>query len=196
MSGDANPFEYAMGLFSVLIALAVADVATSFHRLVRAREKVRWDPLTLLAALYAICMAVYMWFDIWGVRHFAATRHFFFFLGLVAELFVLFLTAAASLPDDPSEDHDLRAYYARNRRYFWSLLTIFQLGYTAFGLYFSQSETSNIALWKLAALNILMSGPVAISAALIFVKSRTWHYIGIALLFALMYVHYARASIG
>ena len=24
----------------------------------------------LLAAFYALCMAVYMWFDIWAVRHF------------------------------------------------------------------------------------------------------------------------------
>ena len=73
---EATAFKYAMGLFSVLIGLAVADVATSFHRLMRVRQTVRWDPLALAAAFYALCITVYMWFDIWGVRHFGATRPF------------------------------------------------------------------------------------------------------------------------
>jgi hypothetical protein len=35
------------------LGLAVADVATSFHRLMRSRFPVTWDPLTLLAAMIA-----------------------------------------------------------------------------------------------------------------------------------------------
>jgi hypothetical protein len=102
MPAETRAFEYALGMFAVLIGLAVADIAASFHRLLRHKAQVRWDPLALLAACYALCMAVYMWFDIWGVRHFGITRHFLFYLGLVAELFVLYLIAAASLPDEAS----------------------------------------------------------------------------------------------
>ena len=102
MSPETRAFEYALGMFAVLIGLAVADIAASLHRLLRNKGRVRWDPLALLAACYALCMAVYMWFDIWGVRHFDATRHFFFYIGLVAELFILYLIAAASLPDETS----------------------------------------------------------------------------------------------
>jgi hypothetical protein len=58
---EIRAFEYSLGLFAVLIGLAVADVANSFHRLVRSRTPVVWDPLALLAALYALCMAVGMW---------------------------------------------------------------------------------------------------------------------------------------
>jgi hypothetical protein len=36
---DIDAFEYAMGLFSVVIGLAVTDVATSFHALMRARAR-------------------------------------------------------------------------------------------------------------------------------------------------------------
>lgn len=36
-----------------------------------------------------------MWFDLWGVRDVAEVRHFFFYVSLIAQLFVLYLIAAA-----------------------------------------------------------------------------------------------------
>lgn len=199
--GEATAFEYAMGLFSVLIGLAVVDVATSFHRLARVRSSIKWDPLTLIVALYTLCMAVYMWFDLWGVRHFAAARRFFVYLSLVALFFVLYLAAAASLPDEATTD--LRAYYEGNRRYFWTLMTVFQAAYTAFGLFLflTASEASGNDFqpkrpWVAAALLTLMALPTFVSAGLIFLKSRSSHYIGVGTLFALMWVHYAQAQIG
>lgn len=193
MTPETRAFEYAMGLFSVLIGLAVADIAMSFHRLMRSKLAVQWDPLALGAALYTLCMAVYMWFDIWGVRHFAMTRHFLFYLGLVAELFVLFLAAAASLPDESREAINLGEYYARNRRYFWSLILLFQFGYSAFGVYFRTGE--RLPLWLDALMWVLMLGPLAISLALLLLKSRSAHYVGLGLLFALMLLHYAPMQI-
>lgn len=201
MGSEATAFEYAMGLFSVLIGLAVVDVATSFHRLARVRKSMKWDPLTLIVALYTLCMAVYMWFDLWGVRHFTAARRFFVYLSLVALFFVLYLAAAASLPDEATTD--LRAYYEGNRRYFWTLITVFQVGYTAFGffLYFTVSNTSgndlaNAQPWVAAALLTLMALPTLVSAGLILLKSRSSHYIGVGMLFSLMLIHYAQAQIG
>lgn len=78
MTPEIRAFEYAIGVFAVLIGLAIADIATSFHRLLHSKSAAKWDPLALSAALYAMCMAIYMWFDLWGVRNFAATRHFLF----------------------------------------------------------------------------------------------------------------------
>src|ERR1035438_3842874 len=111
MTPESRAFEYALGLFAVLIGLAVVDIATSFHRLIRNKASVKWDPLALLAALYALCMAIYMWFDLWGVRHFDATRHFLFYLLLFGQLFILFLVAASSLPDEADTSIDLREFY-------------------------------------------------------------------------------------
>jgi hypothetical protein len=182
-------------MFAVLIGLAVADIAASFHRLLRHKAQVRWDPLALLAACYALCMAVYMWFDIWGVRHFGITRHFLFYLGLVAELFVLYLIAAASLPDEASGSVDLREYYLQNRRHYWLLVTLFQFGYFAFGVYFSGGEPPGLPRWVLVLEWTLMSAPLVIALALLGLKSRTAHYLGLAALYVIMLLHYGGSAI-
>jgi hypothetical protein len=196
MSTESQAFEYAMGMFSVLIGLAVTDIAASFHRLLRFKSQVAWDPLALLAAFYALCMAVYMWFDIWGVRHFQATRHFFFYLGLVVDLFILYLVAAASLPDETSGPIDLRAYYESNRRHFWLLVALFQLVYFAFGVYFERGEPSGLPRWVVLLGWGIMSAPLIIALLLLRVKSRTLHYLGLAALFVVVIMHYGLAEIG
>jgi hypothetical protein len=192
---EVRAFEYATGLFAVLIGLAIVDLATSFHRLLRRSSIVRWDPLALMAALYALCLVVAMWFDLWGVRHFDATRNFLFYLTFIAEFLILFLVAAASLPDQPSEGADLREYYARTRRYLWVLLTLFQLLYVADGLYFSRGESADIPRWALLVLNVLMVLPLIVSFVLFLARSRLVHFIGLGLLFIVMLLHYGAASI-
>lgn len=192
MTPEIRAFEYALGLFSVLIGLAVADVATSFHRLARGKARVVWDPLTLLAAFYASCLAVGMWFDFWGVRQFSATRHFFFYLWMLVDLFVLFLLAAASLPDSPAETSDLREHYAQNRRYFWTLVTLFQVSYLLNGLYFIGAPAlEHLSLRLTSVLLINMVLPVVIALALLLSKSRVLHYVGVCVLLVLLAIHYA-----
>jgi hypothetical protein len=194
MTPEIRAFEYAIGVFAVLIGLAIADIATSFHRLLRSTSPVIWDPLALMAALYALCMAIYMWFDLWGVRNFAAARNFLFYLGIFGMLFVLFLIAASSLPDETSTPINLRAFYAENRRKFWFLVVLFQIGYVAAGIYFT-GLMHNLPTWINALLTIQMIAPLALSLMLLATKSRVIHFIGIGLLFAVMLIHYGRASI-
>jgi hypothetical protein len=192
---DTRAFEFSLGLFAVLIGLAVADIATSFHKLVRSGSVVKWDPLVLLTAVYALCLPVCMWFDLWGVRHFAGARYFLFYLTLVAELFILFLIAAASLPDEAVGTTDLRDYYASNRRYFWSLVSLFQAAYIAHGFYFGRGELSAAPAAAVAFMLAIVMAPLAISLVLASVNSRVVHYAGVALLFVVMLLHYAPASI-
>ena len=109
-----HAFEYAVGLVTVIIGLAVVDLATSFHKLARHRGSVTWDPLVLFAALYSLLLAITMWFKIWSIRDVAAIGHYLFYLTLCAEFFLLFMVAAASLPDDPNETCDLRSYYGQS----------------------------------------------------------------------------------
>ncbi len=140
-------------------------------------------------------MAVYMWFDIWGVRHFGATRHFFFYIGLVAELFILYLIAAASLPDEAGGPMDLREYYLQNRRHYWCWSRCFN------------SATSPSASISLAASRpasrgrsssfewILMCAPLLLRSRCWDWKSRTAHYLGLAALYVIMVLHYGGAAI-
>lgn len=195
MTPEMRAFEYALGLFSVLIGLAIADVATSFHRLVRSPQRVSWDPLTLLAALYALLIAIGMWFDLWGVRNVAAARQFFFYLIMVADLFIVFLIAAASLPDDSETGRDLRAFYARNRRYFWALILLFQVGYTLLGLYFAGGLLSRAPIYLRFAFATQMSVQILVPLILMLFGSRVVHYCGIALLFLTAAWHYGHYSI-
>jgi len=195
MPPEIRAFEYAMGMFSVLIGLAVADVATSFHRLLRVRAAVRWDPLALLAACYALCTAISMWFDLWGVRNFAATRHFLFYIAMVVQFFLLFLLAAASLPDERDEGRDLRAFYATNHRQFWALLVLFQLVYVVFGIYFGGSEVGRTPLGLQILGFTLMCVPLFVSIVLWAVASRGVHLAGLVILYAVLFLHYGRAQI-
>jgi hypothetical protein len=192
MSPEIRAFEYSLGLFAVLIGLAVADVANSFHRLIRSRAPVRWDPLTLLAALYALCMAVGMWFDLWGVRQFAATRHFFFYVWLIAEMFVLFLIAAAALPDEPGGRCDLREHYAVTRRYFWTLVALFQFTYLVNGVYFIgwAQVVRAVRVQPFALLNDLAL-PFVLAVVLSRTVSRPLHYAGVLLLLLSLAWHYS-----
>jgi len=188
---EIRAFEYALGLFAVLIGLAIADVATSLHRLLRSRHPVTWDPLALAAAFYALCLAIGMWFDLWGIRGFAETRHFFFYIWLVAMFFVLFLLAADSLPDEPGEGCDLRAHYAHNRPYFWTLVAIFQLAYLVDGLYFVGPHLMHLSpLHYLSLLNNLVV-PLLIALVLRQAASRSAHYLGVGLLLLSFALHYA-----
>jgi hypothetical protein len=195
MTPEIRAFEYALGLFSVLIGLAIADIATSFHRLARSRQAVTWDPLALLAALYALLIAVGMWFDLWGVRNVTGARHFFFYLIMVADLFVVFLIAAASLPDDLESGRDLREFYSRNRQYFWGLIALFQLGYILLGIYFAGGLLSRAPPYYRYAFATQMSVLFLVPVALALFKGRALHYCGLIILFATAAWHYAPYSI-
>lgn len=195
MTPEIRAFEYALGLFSVLIGLAIADIATSFHRLMRSRATVSWDPLALLAALYALLIAIGMWFDLWGVRNVAAARHFFFYLIMVALLFIVFLIAAASLPDDAESGHDLAEFYSRNHRYFWLLIALFQVGYILLGIYFAGGILSRAPPYYRYAFAGQMSLGLLVPLALVLFERRALHYGGLALLFAAAAWHYAPYAI-
>lgn len=195
MTPEIRAFEFALVVFSVLIGLAIADVAASFHRLMRSQSRVRWDPLALLSALFAMVITVGMWFDLWYIRNATSVRHFFLYLALVGAFFVLFLIAASSLPDDASEGVDLRTFYDRNHRYFWSLVTLFEIIYVAFGAHFLLGAMDRLPHAVIAVILAQWTILVAVPAVLAFVGSRPIHYAGVALLFATVFWHYGRAVI-
>jgi hypothetical protein len=195
MTPEIRAFEFALGLFSVLIGLAIADVATSFHRLMRARPAVRWDPLALLAALFAIVITVGMWFELWGIRNATSVRHFSPYVALVGLFFLLFLIAASSLPDEAAGGVDLREFYARNRRYFWTLITLFEIAYVAFGVHLLGAVMNQLPRTLIAIIIAQWTVLVGIPVVLVLVRSRAIHYAGIALLFAVVLWHYANAVI-
>jgi hypothetical protein len=117
-----TPFEYLITLVSVLAGLALADLATSLHKLLRARERVRWDWAPLLASLLAVLTVLQFWWALFGGQDVGAYGRIAGFLPLMAQMLLLYLLNAAALPDSiPQDGVDLRKFYEENARYFWLL---------------------------------------------------------------------------
>ena len=109
-------FEYITALIAVVIGLAIADLATSLHRLLRSRSAVRWNWVSPVAALVILTELFNLW---WQWRGFTGST-----MGDVAPYFasliLLFLAASVTLPDVVPEDGiDLGRYFDDNRKYFW-----------------------------------------------------------------------------
>ena len=117
--------EYISVFLAIIVGLAVADLATSFHRLMRARERVQWDWMSLALAFVMLLEVVLFW---WGSFHWypqgapVSGGRFFPDLGLFV---LLFLAVAAVLPDEvPARGLSLRRHYFETAPYFWTLMVL------------------------------------------------------------------------
>lgn len=117
--------EFVLGFVGVLIGLGVADLLTSFHKLLRAGRRVKWDWLTLLYAAYMLFSLIVFWWWQFEFPPPGTSLTIAQFLGNFLFLALSFLMVASALPDDvPAEGLDLRDYYMSSLRHRWGLLTI------------------------------------------------------------------------
>lgn len=165
-----TPFEYALGLFSVLVGLALADIAQKAHRLVRHARTISWDGRAILATLLVIVVIISLWFAVWNIRDRAEILVFGFYLTLFLEMMLLFVLAANSLPDDAGPDCDMSAFYEGNSRTFWLSFAAFQLSFVAHWVYFTRFLGS-AQDWAVVIV------PLAVFLLLAFVRRRTLHYL-------------------
>lgn len=162
-------FEYALGLFSVLMALALGDIAVNVHKLIRHCRTIRWDSRVILSASLVVIVTVRMWFAMWAIRDVGMVLVFPFYLSIFVELMILFLLGASVLPDNPPQDCDLGTFYEGNRISFWTIFAIFQLSFFAHWLYFGGAYSASPRAWA----NVL--GPLAGYVILARARSRILH---------------------
>ena len=79
-----RPLEYLLGLESIILALALGDLARSLHRLLVAGERVKWDFLSPLAAMMVLLKIVNHWWRWFRLERIADQLTFELFLGVVA----------------------------------------------------------------------------------------------------------------
>lgn len=170
-----NPFEYALGLISILMSLALADIAMSFHRVMRHCRTVSWDGRVILTAALVILTIVRMWFAVWSIREVEMVLVFPFYLSLFIEFMILFLLAAACLPDEAARDCRLATFYDENQRYFWLVFAAFQASYFGHWLYFGGGVVS-VGGWTGLAHWLRVLLPLGLYLALAFVRSRMLHH--------------------
>lgn len=124
----ADLFAYLAAFVSIVLAVALTDMIHSAHRLLRARHRVKWDPLTPLLAMNVFILLLWNFFGVWGDARFDRLT----FNGLLAMMTVptLYTFAAfAVLPDEvPEQGLDLRQFHFENRHYSVILLALATLG--------------------------------------------------------------------
>lgn len=170
-------FEYALGLFSVLMALALGDIAMNVHKLIRHCRTVRWDARVVLSTLLVVVVVVRMWFALWSIREVGMVLVFPFYLSLFLELMILFLLAASCLPDEPLPDCDMGLFYEQNRRTLWSIFAAFQLSYFLHWLYFGGTSAAPLSWARVLT-------PLAIYVLLACTRVKWLHYAAPAALIA------------
>ncbi|WP_118857008.1 hypothetical protein [Sphingomonas mesophila] len=177
-----NAFEYAMALISIVVGLAMADLAISFQKLVRHRETIAWDLRAPLAAAFGFLVLFTMWFEIWSVHARPDILAFPLLLSLVVEFVLLFLAATMILPDDPAPDLDLGVYYEANARAIWALFLLFQASFFAHWVYFVAMRPDVTMATLAVPLLKVMAAPAAALLLMLTPRRKLLHLVVITLL--------------
>ena len=119
--------EYVAGFISIMIGLALADLATSLQRLLRGGARVKWDVLTPAAALLVTAFVINVWWAMFGALNAIRSLSLAAFIPDMIGLLLLFCLASSALPDEVREDMDLAAYYSDNRRRIWGLFAAYTI---------------------------------------------------------------------
>ena len=181
-----STFEYTAAFISILFGLAVADLLTSLHRLLRAGRRVRWDWLLSLVALLALVTILNRWWALYRWLGLHETLTLVGFMPRLASLLLLFLVVSAALPDEvPAEGRvDLRGWYEKNRRYFWSLFTLYLLTVTG-GVVGERLARGDAPVDEGVAVNLVF---LVLMVVLIFVRRRWLHGLVVVAYMAMLLV--------
>lgn len=120
-------FEYLSVLISIVIALGISEIVSTWGRLLRVRERVHFYWLNIFWTIFVVIMMIQFW---WGFWEFRVVEVWSLpgLLAVVAECLVLVLAGMSLLPDPGlSGAIDLRAHYFANSRLFFTLGAILLL---------------------------------------------------------------------
>jgi len=172
-----SAFEYTSVMASIIVGLALVDILVSLNRLIRAGGSVRWHWAAPVTATLIALTVIQIWWSVYSPKDTAMTIGQF--LPLLVELVLLFLLAAAALPDEiPAGGIDLRLYYDRNGPYLWSLFAA-SLGWATM-----VSATEWVLAREAPAVfveqHMIDLFVLALFVSLIFVRRLWWHMIVLA----------------
>jgi flagellar biosynthesis protein FliQ len=122
--------EYVAAFISIMIGLALADLATSLQRLLRAGTRVRWDYLTPAAAILVTAFIINVWWAMFGALNAMRSLTVAGFIPDLISLLLLFCLASSALPDEIGERLDLADYYRSTRTWLWGLFALYTIWVT------------------------------------------------------------------
>jgi hypothetical protein len=146
-----------------------------------------------MAAAIALLKILTQWWQWFGAAPLARGMTFEMFVLLVAGAVLLFLVAAAALPDRVEEGGvDLRDYYQRSARRFWLLFAAQYVVVNAFNIWV-QMQVGGVRLaWQTIVVVIFPAGAIALAM----IRNRILHTIALAALIALYLVQLAGHRLG
>jgi hypothetical protein len=179
-------------LIAIVLGLALAELASSFHRLMRAGKRVRWDWMSPALAVLMLLETIQFWWisQAWYAN--ATDFRLIEFLPRLVILLLIYLLAAAALPDEvPEKGIDLRAYYLESSRYLWTLVLLLTLSIMIF---LAPTNAQSSYLGGIAR-HLVLDGLVVIvaAAALTFRNIRVQQAAVIAILLMVVYAYLASA---
>jgi hypothetical protein len=176
--------EYIAAFISIVIGLSLADLATSLQRLLRAGERVKWDPLAPAAAILVAAFIINVWWTSFESLNALRSISVAVFIPDLISLLLLFCLASSALPDEVPATLDLADYYRENRRQFWSLFVFYIVWVTAVaGLRAQLAGVPGNAMIGTVAPNLVLT---SLMLVLIWTPRRWVHGLVIALLLAII----------
>lgn len=168
-------FELTFTLISVILGLALANIAASLHRLALAGRRVEWAPEPILLTILITVIIAQVWLFQWFRRSLDDILVGVALLDVV-RMMLLFFAAASCLPDPDTigeERLSLKNYYYRTRPLSYGAIMV---GLWLFGL--AQFLYTSPSWLHLLANNLV--GP-ALCALLILFRAR-WLHLGVLVL--------------
>ena len=102
-------FEFNSVLVSILLAFATAELVTTWGRVLRAREPVRFSWPYGLLSLWVFFSVVLHWFGLWAYREVPFDRALHSFTVVLPAVVMALLTHV--LTPGPGEEHELGEHY-------------------------------------------------------------------------------------
>lgn len=184
-----TPFEIFFGLSSVILGLALAEIASSITKLLRAGRNVRWAPEPILQTVLITLIVVYVWADQWW-SHTSASFTVGQAVFQVAKLMALYVAAASVLGEpEATTVVDLKEHYYSSRRVTYGALVT---GLLLFISYRWMFFPPNVSITFGYVLDALWLPTLYVVAAI--VRWRLYHIVllvGLVIRFA--YVNFATA---
>ena len=176
-------FAYVAAFVTIVLAIALTDMIQSTHRLLRARERIKWDVLTPLFALWVFLWVLLEFFSLWLDARYDRLDYF----GLVGLMIVPTFTAFAAyaaLPDEvPSEGLDLKRFYYDNQGYLFILLALINAGEILRMVVYAFRYDGFDEFGPWVPWIILWVGTFVVLGILYFVRARWVQLLGVILLF-------------
>jgi hypothetical protein len=136
-----TPFEVFFGLSSVILGLALTEIASSIAKLLRAGRKVRWAPEPILQTILITLIVVSVWADQWW-SHEAASFTIGQAVLQVAKLMAVYVAAASVLGEpEATIGVDLKEHYYDARRVTYGAMITGLLLFNAYALIYFPRET-------------------------------------------------------